>query len=171
VARLFSKNLSEHNAAAYNELCEGVGVKFWAALSPFVTQAGIATPCGDPCAEAHEMSRLQERRRPHCAKKPETGGAARGRDETAMLVQRATQLQERLDAAEARKRLLEQELETARSEGARLKEEHHGTTQRAICVEILLCKCLDMLSSLPTGVTELKEEISEALGRNAFGMG
>lgn len=133
--------------------------------------AGVAAPCGDPCVEPRETLRLPERRRPHCAKRPETGEAARGRDETAMMVQKATQLRERLDAAEAGKRLLEQELETARSECTRLKEEHQGITQRAIGVEILLCKCLDMLSSFPTAVAELKEEISEALGRNAFGMG
>ena len=136
-----------------------------------MTQAGVAAPCEDPCVEPHEMSRLRGRRRPHFAKKPETDEAARGRNEAATLVQRATQLRERLDAAEAGKRLLEHELETSRSECARLKEELQGTTQRAIGVEILLCKCLDMLSSFPTAVAELKEEISEALGRNAFGMG
>lgn len=96
---------------------------------------------------------------------------SRADGESGALLQRVRRLQERVDAADAGKRLLEQELEAVRVECARLGEERRGTTERAIAGEVLLCRCLDVLNAIPTSVAELKDEISEALGRNAFGTG
>ncbi|ODA75774.1 hypothetical protein RJ55_08692 [Drechmeria coniospora] len=81
------------------------------------------------------------------------------------------QLQESLDAAEAGKTLLERELEATQAECGRLTEELWETTERTTAREIRLRNCLDMLSSITTSVAELRDEISEAIGLNAFGTG
>ncbi|KAJ6436076.1 hypothetical protein O9K51_11389 [Purpureocillium lavendulum] len=168
-AHLFSKNLSDHNAVAYNELCTGVGVTFEAVPLPFITDAGAASPCPDSGAQLDEAPPRQQRQ--SSAETPEPGETSMAGGESGALLQRVRRLQELVDAADVGKRLLEQELEAVRVECARLGEERRGTTERAIAREILLCKCLDVLNAIPTSVAELKDEISEALGRNAFGTG
>ncbi|KAM4067495.1 hypothetical protein HRG_001412 [Hirsutella rhossiliensis] len=169
-AHLFSKNLSDHNASAFHELCAGVGVTFEAALSPFVAHAGAATPCEDSSTPPREIT-PQQRRKRCSAEIAEGDKATRSGDKSVALLQSIRQLQESQDAAEAGKRLAERELEAAREECERLSEEGRGTTERAISGEILLCKCLHMLSSIQTSVAGLKDEINEAIGSNAFGMG
>ncbi|KYK57499.1 hypothetical protein DCS_04509 [Drechmeria coniospora] len=163
-AHLFSKNLSDHRPSAYHELCAGVGVSFEAVPSPFVAHAGITTRSEDGTRSLGiSPMQLRRGRRPaDTAERDEANESDQGS---------VAQLQESLDAAEAGKSLLERQLEATQAECGRLTEELWETTERTTAREILLRNCLDMLSSMPTSVAELRDEISEAIGRDAFGTG
>lgn len=165
VAHLFSRNLSDHRLSAYEDLCSEVGVSF-EAITPFGANGSIAVQTDAAAPQLRAILPQQPHHDRHSAAKTVEAKKSRGERET--FLQEMMQLQERLDAEEAGKRRLEQELEAARAECGRLTRECTETAERFIASETLLCKCLHTLESIPTSVAELREEISEAIGQNAF---
>ncbi|KAJ6436092.1 TPR domain protein [Purpureocillium lavendulum] len=140
VAHLFRKNFSQYGDSAFKELCAGIGVSFEAAPSSSTPHVGI----GKGRESALSTSRQQQEVRSTDAA---TGEEATRSDQVAPL-QKISQLEEQLSVAEAKER--------------------RGMVERIIAGEILLSKCMYVLASMPTSILELRDEIRDAIGRDAF---
>lgn len=161
MAHLFQKNFSQHGDSAFKELCAGIGVSFEAAPSSPTSHVGI----GKWGEKALCTSRQQE---VHSIDAAPSDGATR-LDQEMTPLQNISQLEEQLSAAEASKRVLEDELTAARADCQRLTEERREMVERVITGEILLSKCMYVLASMPTSILELRDEIRDVIERDGFG--
>ena len=169
VAHLFSKNLSEHGSPAYVELCSGVGISFEATTSLDAKNAKRQLRAILP-RQSQQPRQSRQLHQYHHGEYVTTRrvGEEKPLGKTNTLLARMAQLQETLDVEEARTRQSEENLEAARAECHRLSWECMEMSDQCITREILLCKCLSTLDSIPAYLAELRGEICQAIGQNAF---